>query len=164
MSQETALRHIAAGLFKRLPIWPPSFIMATILSQALKPLIVDGSLSPLDGRGVAIVVEDFGLKFKFCLRGSRFTPIPESAQEELSIRAVLADFYLLATRQEDPDTLFFNRRLVIEGSTELGLVAKNAMDSIEVPQPLLNLNNLLKAVEGFKVRSKKVQSMAIRKN
>ena len=34
-------------------------------------------------------------------------------------------------RQEDPDTLFFNRRLKIEGDTELGLVVKNLLDSID---------------------------------
>ncbi len=41
------------------------------------------------------------------------------------------DFILLATRREDPDTLFFNRRLVVEDDTVLGLVAKNTLDSIE---------------------------------
>ena len=41
---------------------------------------------------------------------------------------------MLATRKEDPDTLFFNRRLLVEGDTELGLVAKNTLDSIELPK------------------------------
>lgn len=39
----------------------------------------------------------------------------------------------LARRQEDPDTLFFNRRLSMEGDTELGLVVKNAIDALELP-------------------------------
>jgi len=34
-------------------------------------------------------------------------------------------------REEDPDTLFFNRKLVIEGDTELGLIVKNLLDSID---------------------------------
>ena len=34
-------------------------------------------------------------------------------------------------REEDPDTLFFNRKLVIEGDTELGLVVKNLLDSVD---------------------------------
>ena len=33
----------------------------------------------------------------------------------------------LANQQEDPDTLFFQRRLVIEGDAELGLVVNNTM-------------------------------------
>ena len=40
---------------------------------------------------------------------------------------------LLAQRQQDPDTLFFNRRLVMEGDTELGLVVKNTPDALELP-------------------------------
>ena len=39
----------------------------------------------------------------------------------------------LAQRQEDPDTLFFSRRLAMEGDTELGLVVKNALDALELP-------------------------------
>jgi predicted lipid carrier protein YhbT len=39
----------------------------------------------------------------------------------------------LAKRQEDPDTLFFNRRLSMEGDTELGLIVKNALDALELP-------------------------------
>jgi hypothetical protein len=35
----------------------------------------------------------------------------------------------LALRREDPDTLFFTRRLVLEGDTELGLALKNALDA-----------------------------------
>lgn len=34
------------------------------------------------------------------------------------------EFLLLASRQEDPDTLFFRRRLQIDGDTELGLAVK----------------------------------------
>ena len=43
----------------------------------------------------------------------------------------LEDFWLLATRREDPDTLFFNRRLAIEGDTETGLYVKNMLDALE---------------------------------
>ena len=44
---------------------------------------------------------------------------------------VFATMLLLATRREDPDTLFFNRRLNIEGDTETGLHVKNLLDSLE---------------------------------
>ncbi|MEF1307042.1 SCP2 sterol-binding domain-containing protein, partial [Vibrio owensii] len=37
-------------------------------------------------------------------------------------------------RKEDPDTLFFQRRLSIEGDTELGLEVKNLMDSVDLEQ------------------------------
>lgn len=46
------------------------------------------------------------------------------------MRASLADYAALALRREDPDTLFFTRRLVIEGDTALGLELKNALDAL----------------------------------
>ena len=42
------------------------------------------------------------------------------------------DLIMIATRRQDPDTLFFQRRLIVEGDTELGLYVKNLMDSIEI--------------------------------
>lgn len=110
----------------------------------MAPLIDDGTLSPLIGKRVLILVEDLGLRFSFTLQKNRFVPITIATDPHLTIRATLSDFYLLATRQEDPDTLFFNRRLVIEGDTELGLIAKNAMDSLELPKPLLALYGTIK--------------------
>ena len=41
------------------------------------------------------------------------------------------DFLLLLARREDPDTLFFSRRLVSEGDTELGLIVKNLLDALD---------------------------------
>jgi predicted lipid carrier protein YhbT len=37
----------------------------------------------------------------------------------------------LAARAEDPDTLFFQRRVSFEGETETGLAIKNALDALE---------------------------------
>ncbi|MGB5009839.1 MAG: SCP2 sterol-binding domain-containing protein [Candidatus Dechloromonas phosphoritropha] len=39
----------------------------------------------------------------------------------------------LLARQEDPDTLFFNRELEINGDTELGLIVKNMLDAVGWP-------------------------------
>jgi predicted lipid carrier protein YhbT len=52
---------------------------------------------------------------------------------DLTISASAHDFVLLAQRKEDPDTLFFSRRLAMEGDTELGLMVKNTIDAIELP-------------------------------
>lgn len=38
---------------------------------------------------------------------------------------------MIAGRKEDPDTLFFQRRLSIQGDTELGLEVKNLLDNID---------------------------------
>ena len=47
-------------------------------------------------------------------------------------------------REEDPDTLFFNRELQIEGDTALGLTTKNLLDCVDwrwqqfLPQRLID--------------------------
>ncbi len=63
----------------------------------------------------------------------------ESAAADVSFSADASDLLMIAARKQDPDTLFFQRRLVIEGDTELGLYVKNLMDAIELeqmPKPL----------------------------
>ena len=51
---------------------------------------------------------------------------------DLSITGTLHAFLRLAARYEDTDTLFFQRRLLMEGSTELGLEVKNFLDGLDV--------------------------------
>ena len=53
-------------------------------------------------------------------------------QPDLTIAANAADFLALARREQDPDTLFFSRRLVMEGDTELGLMLKNMLDAMDL--------------------------------
>ena len=50
---------------------------------------------------------------------------------DVRIRGCFDDFWALATRREDPDTLFFQRRLALEGDTDTGLALKNLLDSLE---------------------------------
>ncbi|MCG9689952.1 SCP2 sterol-binding domain-containing protein, partial [Vibrio tubiashii] len=67
-------------------------------------------------------------------------------KEDVLFSGNLNDLVLIAGRKEDPDTLFFQRRLTIEGDTELGLEVKNLMDSVDLeslPKPLQTLLNQL---------------------
>ena len=50
----------------------------------------------------------------------------------MTFTATARDLARLALRLEDPDTLFFNRRLLIEGDTDLGLRVKNMLDAVEL--------------------------------
>jgi O2-independent ubiquinone biosynthesis accessory factor UbiT len=120
-------------LIERLPAWPPSFIFSRVLDLVLGDIIDNGDLQPLYGKRIAIHVTDTGLRLHFTLSASGFSAISAQGAPDLALSATAHDFYLLATRKEDPDTLFFNRRLVVEGETELGLVAKNTLDGIELP-------------------------------
>lgn len=110
-------------LIARLPVFPPSFVLARILNLVLHEIIRRGDLQALHGKRIAIRVTDAGLRFHFTVHPEGFSAADTGNTPDLAISATWRDFYLLATRREDPDTLFFNRRLVVEGDTELGLVA-----------------------------------------
>lgn len=49
----------------------------------------------------------------------------------MRIAGRLDDLVALARRDEDPDTLFFQRRLMLEGDTATGLLLKNLLDALD---------------------------------
>jgi predicted lipid carrier protein YhbT len=94
------------------------------------------ALATLDGKTFRIVVRDAGVSVALRLRSERFEPLRADHAVDVTFIACAADFLLLATRRSDPDTLFFDRRLLIEGDTETGLRLKNMLDAIELPRRL----------------------------
>ena len=54
------------------------------------------------------------------------------AEPDLRFSASSHDLLLIATQKLDPDMLFFQRRLEMNGDTELGLGIKNLLASIEL--------------------------------
>lgn len=127
-----------AGLVGRLPQWPPSAVLCAALNLLFLPTLDQDTKQRLMRRTVAIQVSDAGLDCGISLTSIGFLPALRSAPE-VTIRASAWDYYRLARRLEDPDTLFFSRRLAIEGDTELGLLVKNLLDAIDwthLPGPL----------------------------
>lgn len=117
----------------RLPQLPPTLALLAALNLALDRILPREPLSPLAGKRLALRVTDAGLVLRFKLGGRRFVPVFDALAADLTISARARDFMALALREEDPDTLFFSRRLVMEGDTELGLLVKNTLDTIEFP-------------------------------
>lgn len=130
------LPAIVARLGCRLPQWPHTLTLIAGLNAAVKmKLLPVDSLSVLEGRSFFVEVLDTGGKAHFTYRAGLFRPLFSAAQTpDLSFRANLSAFMQLLARQEDPDTLFFNRELSVEGDTELGLYVKNMLDAVEWPQ------------------------------
>jgi predicted lipid carrier protein YhbT len=64
------------------------------------------------------------------MEGGAFVAAGDTDEPALWIEATSTAYAALARGQEDPDRLFFDRRLVMEGDTELGLVLKNTLDAI----------------------------------
>lgn len=118
----------------RLPAFPPALACALTLSLVAPRVVGGDALATLDGKTFRIVVRDAGLTVAFRVRSPRFLPMHAGSAVDVTFTACAADFLLLATRRADPDTLFFDRRLLIEGDTETGLRLKNMLDAIELPR------------------------------
>jgi predicted lipid carrier protein YhbT len=120
----------------RLPQWPHAVALTTGLNAIVKmKLLPDDSLALLEAKNFLIDVLDTGGQAAFTFRDGLFRPLFKAPETpDLAFRANLSAFLQLAARQEDPDTLFFNRTLSIEGDTELGLIVKNMLDAMEWPK------------------------------
>jgi predicted lipid carrier protein YhbT len=108
-------------------------LLVTGLNLALAKKLAPDVTQLLQGKRLRMRVTDAQWEFDFSWVGDRFVACRSTALADLTISASGHDFFRLARRQEDPDTLFFNRRLAMEGDTELGLLVKNTLDAIELP-------------------------------
>lgn len=133
-SQRFELPPLVGSLLGRLPAWPGSVLFVTGLNLALARQLPADVGAALEGKSLRIAVRDAGVAFDFTWQAGSFTARSRHTQQpDLTIAASAADFVALARREQDPDTLFFSRRLVMEGDTELGLMVKNTIDALELP-------------------------------
>jgi len=121
---------------------PPALALCAALNLALRAgLLPRGPLEVLEGRALRLEAAGLGVGVSVTLSRGVFRAA--SGAPDVTIRASLRDYLALALRREDPDTLFFTRRLAIEGDTELGLVVKNTLDAVDwdaLPAPLARLS------------------------
>ena len=117
-------------LASRVPFKLQRLALEKGLNRIFAGPLKDGAFDMLEGRWLRLHIRDLGLSW--CLTRSRTgLCIAAREQADASISGDWREFLLLASRQEDPDTLFFRRRLSIEGDTELGLAVKNLIDSLD---------------------------------
>ena len=128
------LPPLLRAVVSRLPAYPPAAAAALALSVAAPRIFGLDGLAELDGRSFRIAVRDAGTGIACRIRHGRFEPLGGAAPVDVTFTACAADYVLLATRRADPDTLFFERRLLIEGDTETGLRLKNLLDAVELPR------------------------------
>lgn len=137
------LARKVAGLPGRLiPYAAQKPVLALVLNEAFREPLRHGEMEFLQDAKVRIKVTDLSIDWLIRIDTDRFTPLDRDRKDDVCISGESRDFLLLATRQADPDTLFFQRRIRIEGDTELGLGVKNTMDSMDwddLPMPLRKL-------------------------
>lgn len=117
-----------APLLRALPPRLQQRLLERAMAAVLAAPMADGSLAFMEGRRLGIDVTDLGLHWVVELRDGRLQATDAAA--EASVRGTATDLLLLASRLEDADTLFFQRRLVLTGDVELGLTARNTLDRL----------------------------------
>lgn len=131
----------------------PSFIINRPLSSAANHIfsipIAEGDFDFLHSRCLKIHVTDIDFSVYISFDGQQL--IATSPRHfDVEFQGSSKAFLHLASRQEDPDTLFFQRSLMIEGDTELGLGIKNLLDSLETEQLPIPIQHLALFAGRFK--------------
>ncbi|MFC5695508.1 SCP2 domain-containing protein [Pseudomonas sp. GCM10022186] len=117
-------------LGRRVPFLIQRLVLERTLAWVLATPLDEGALDVLEGRWLRLEISDLSLAW--CLtRDRNGLKVERRAPVDVCIRGNWREFLLLLSRQEDPDTLFFRRRLVIEGDTDLGLAIKNLLDALD---------------------------------
>lgn len=125
------------SLVRRLPVQPPSLLAALALDRLLLPRLDATQRRELSQRAVEVEVVEAGLRVRLVLRDGGFAVARGHEPPILTIRARADALWRLLRGEDDPDRLFFDRALVMEGDTEFGLVLKNTLDAVGpvLPRP-----------------------------
>lgn len=133
-----AMPQSLSRLVGKLPGLPVSAAFVALFNRMAWRGLRDLDWSALQGKRFCVHVRDLGGKSYFSVTGKGLRP--EMADHaDVTFTATAEDFLRLALRLEDPDTLFFNRRLLIEGNTDLGLTVKNLLDTVELDSLLATM-------------------------
>ena len=124
-----AAEHIRR-VVERLPVQPPSFVLARLLDRVLLPRLPADARAALGGRTVEVAVSDLGLRVRLHLGAGGFGVAAAHSVTALRIVAPARSYWRLLRGEDDADRLFFERALVMEGDTEMGVVLKNTLDAI----------------------------------
>jgi O2-independent ubiquinone biosynthesis accessory factor UbiT len=147
------IKRFAAKSLASMPVLirflpqPPHFIQKIVVEKALNHTLSEqvemGEFDFLQGNCLQLSVKDLNLDFYLSYDGKQLVLLPDNSQVDVHFSGNSQELILLASRMEDPDTFFFQRRLTIGGDTELGLYIKNIIDSVDYDSWPSWLNTLM---------------------
>ena len=117
---------------KILPSFVHNKVLVTALNRMFTKELKEGELDFLQEKIIHISIEDAGIDYRFTLENNKLVAADKGSSPDLVLQGTLYNYLLLASRQEDTDTLFFSRRLHMQGDTELGLYVKNFLDGMDM--------------------------------
>ncbi|MBL4940773.1 MAG: SCP2 sterol-binding domain-containing protein [Colwellia sp.] len=123
-----------------LPFKVQKSMLLLTLSSVFQEALNEDGFEFLQNKWLKITITDLTLTWWLSFDGNKLVMasteemLDNNNKEDVSFSATGDDLLLIAGRKQDPDTLFFQRRLKIEGDTELGLAVKNLIDAIDTEQ------------------------------
>ena len=132
-NQPFILPKPVGGMLSLLPGYPRTLLFARAVNLVLGDTLRSEVMRPLLGKLICLQVTDAGMAFYCTFDRHGMVACRHTREPDLTIAACACDLLMLALRKEDPDTLFFGRRLRMEGDTELGLLVKNTLDALDLP-------------------------------
>jgi predicted lipid carrier protein YhbT len=101
-----------------------------LLNVVLHDVLNGPDLDPARNKLVRVDIPDVGLGLSYRVHD---TGVAATGNEvpDVTITADSDALWSLVTGREDADMLFFSRRLVMTGDTELGLLIRNTLDAID---------------------------------
>ena len=132
-----------------LPFTAQKAMLLPALSSVFREALEEGDFEFLQDKWLKIAIIDLELTWWLSfdenklVMASKDEMAENNNSEDVSFSATGDDLVLIAGRKQDPDTLFFQRRLKIEGDTELGLEVKNLIDAIDIDQLPSSVHSLV---------------------
>lgn len=117
------------GVFK-VPFFIQRIMLEKTLLHVFREALQEGELNFLIGHYLKIHIIDMNCTWYFT-NINKTIVVRKNAPATITISGQLSSFAQLIARCTDPDTLFFQRKLMIEGDTEMGLQIKNLLDDID---------------------------------
>ncbi len=133
-----AIATLFARPLSRLPHGVQRHAAEALLNRVFGKAAKRGELDDLAGRRLVLEISDLGWRWPLTVHSGRILLAEHEAPAAATIRGNGTAFAAIALALADPDTLFFRRRLSIEGDTELGLAVKNFLagfDPQDIPAP-----------------------------
>ncbi|MBI5561043.1 MAG: SCP2 sterol-binding domain-containing protein [Deltaproteobacteria bacterium] len=129
--KEEALK-LAAPALKSLPL-----LLEAIGAGVFISTVVDGHpgfkerLKELEGKVFLFETTDIGKRFHLRIKGGEINIIPHvSIPPDVTMRGEVEVFVNLFMGRVDPDTVFFSRKLEINGDTAAAIHLKNILASV----------------------------------
>lgn len=132
-----------------LPFFIQKKLLSELLHKVLCEAIEDDELDFLQDKWLKLAVTDLKFTCYVSFAEQKLIIAQQCEKIDVTFSGALNEFILIAGRKEDPDTLFFQRRLLIEGDTELGLEIKNLLDNIDFDNFSPQLQKVLKSFSTF---------------